>query len=102
MSEPTTLYDRQREFPMSKREVAKASRVAETLKGRRIERVELDVFDPDPTTPAHMKRPPSTSPTIWFDDGSFLRICVDETEVGEYGVTLCHSKNGRPVRRRSK
>lgn len=65
----------------------------ESLVGRTIVRVNLHPFDPNRDGSKAIKQH-CTNPIVVFDDGSSLEFSVQETEFGEYGVTLIHKRRG--------
>lgn len=60
-----------------------AKELNRVLRGRRIVKVKVNRFDDGRRmgTWAH-------DPSIYLDDGSVIRFSVEETETGEYGVSL--------------
>jgi hypothetical protein len=63
--------------------LTEARKVAVALKNKRIVHVELNAFNTDDDY-----RVVSFNPVLVLDDGSRLSFSVDETEIGEYGMTL--------------
>lgn len=55
------------------------------LAGKTIERVDVRPFPTD-RMPGEM----SSDPVIWFEDGSRIAFVVDETEIGEYGISVLY------------
>ena len=51
--------------------------------GKKIIKVLLNQFSND----THYGNPYSYDPEIFLDDGTIIKFVVDETEVGEYGIT---------------
>jgi hypothetical protein len=74
---------------------ADQKRTARALRGKRVKSVRLHPFAPSNGGPA------ATDPVIVFTDGSSLAFGVDETEMGEYGVSLCYRPARKPAKVRS-
>jgi len=60
-----------------------AKETARALRGRRIVRVEMRPF----STGVRLN-PWSYAPRLTLDDGTLVTFSVDETEIGEYGISV--------------
>lgn len=62
------------------------------LVGRKIVGVDLHAFETEVAGAAVRDQKWTYHPTIVLDDGSLLYFRVDETETGEYGLTMFRSE----------
>lgn len=57
------------------------------IRGRKIVKIDWNEFNTG-RQDSHGKLAKSTDPKFYLDDGSILTFSVEETEIGEYGISV--------------